>query len=174
MVPFPRQYTDALLDWQAVPELNKPETLQFLRLVQQTSSHPKQIRALESLLINNYAARLFDGVEKAKIDLSSSHFAVIQLSGEDVDVWQPITRTQFETTIAAELHHIERCLLDTLSRSGLTTNEIDAVVRTGGSAQIPRFAQMLDRIFGPDKVILSEVFSSVTAGLAIRAEMKES
>jgi molecular chaperone DnaK (HSP70) len=59
--------------------------------------------------------------------------------------------------------------LDTLERSGLTPNEIDAVVRTGGSAQIPRFVEMLGRIFEPGKVILSDVFGSVTAGLAIRA-----
>jgi hypothetical chaperone protein len=51
-IPFPSQYTDALLDWQAVPELNKPETLHFLRQAYLSSSHPKQIRALESLLVN--------------------------------------------------------------------------------------------------------------------------
>jgi len=28
---------------------------------------------------------------------------------------------------------------------------------------------MMGRIFGPDKVVLSDVFSGVTAGLAIRA-----
>jgi hypothetical protein len=43
------------------------------------------------------------------------------------------------------------------------------VVRTGGSAQIPRIVEMLHRIFTPEKVVLSDVFSSVTAGLAIRA-----
>ena len=71
----------------------------------------------------------------------------------------------------SELYHIEACLLDTLSRSGLETGEIDAVVRTGGSAQIPRFAAMLGRMFGLDKVILSDTFSSVAAGLAVRAEI---
>lgn len=60
-------------------------------------------------------------------------------------------------------------MLDTLARSGLAAERIDAVVRTGGSAQIPRFNQMLGRIFGPDKVIVSDTFGSVTAGLAIRA-----
>jgi hypothetical chaperone protein len=169
--PFPSQYTDRLVDWQAVPELNNPETLQFLQLVQRTSSHPKQIRALESLLINNYAARLLDEVERAKIALSSAHFDLIQLAGDDIDVWQPITRSQFELLIAAEVRLIEACLLDTMKRAGLTTDEIDAVVRTGGSAQVPRFIEMLNRMFGPEKVVLSDAFSGVTAGLAVRAWM---
>ncbi len=121
------------------------------------------------ILLNNYAIRLYDEVERAKIALSSEHFATIQLSGEDIDVWQPIARTQFKAIIAAETHRIETCLMNTLGRSGLTANEIDAVVRTGGSAQIPRFVELLGRIFGPDKVTLTDIFSGVTAGLAIRA-----
>jgi cell division ATPase FtsA len=48
---------------------------------------------------------------------------------------------------------------------------INAIVRTGGLAQIPCLIEMLGRIFGPEKVVLSEVFSGVTAGLAIRAKM---
>jgi hypothetical chaperone protein len=175
-MPFPGQYTDALLNWQAIPELNTPETLHFLRLAQLTSSHPKQLKALESLLVNNYAIRLFDEVERAKIALSSAHFDVIQLGGDDddeLDVWQPITRAQFESLIAPETSRIEACLLDTLERSGLTAGEIDAVVRTGGSAQIPRFTNLLGQIFGPNKVVLTEIFSGVAAGLAIWAWASE-
>ena len=90
-----------------------------------------------------------------------------------MDLWQPITRAQFEALIATETQRIEACLLETLERSGLAPDQIDAVVRTGGSAQIPRFVELLGRVFGPEKVVLSEVFSGVTAGLAIRAEMDE-
>jgi len=167
--PFPSQYTAALVNWQAIPELNLPETLHFLQLAQINGSHPARVRALESLLVNNYATRLFDEVERAKIALSSASFAIVRLTGEDIDVWQPLTRSQFESLIAEETHRIEVCLLDTLERSGLRPGEIDAVVRTGGSAQIPCFIEMLGRIFDPDKVVLSDVFSGVTAGLAIRA-----
>lgn len=166
--PFPSQYTNALVNWQAVPELNKPETLHFLQLAQINGSHPARVRALESLLVNNYAVRLFDEVERAKIALSTARFALIRLTGDDINVWQPLTRSQFESLIADETHRIEACLLDTLDRSGLRPSEIDAVVRTGGSAQIPCFIEMLGRIFGPEKVVLSEVFGGVTAGLAVR------
>jgi hypothetical chaperone protein len=130
-------------------------------------------------LVNNYAIRLFDEVERAKIALSSALFDVIQLKGGGgncgncIDLWQPITRAQFEALIATETRRIESCLRETLERSGLTADEIDAVVRTGGSAQIPRFVEMLGRIFGPEKVVQSDVFGSVTAGLAVRAVLTE-
>jgi len=167
--PFPNQYTDALVHWQTIPELNRPETLHFLQLAQITGSHPARVRALESLLVNNHAIHLIDEVERAKVALSSARFATIQLTGQDIGVWQPLTRSQFEALIADAARRIEACLLDTLDRSGLRVDEIDTVVRTGGSAQIPYFIEMMGRIFGPHKVVLSDVFSGVTAGLAIRA-----
>jgi len=167
--PFPNKYTDPLVHWQTILQLNRPETFDFLRTARLSSSQPERIAALESLLMNNYAMRLVDEVERAKIALSSDYFAAIQLSGEDIDVWQPITRSQFEAFIADAVRRIEACLLDTVERSDLVVGEIDAVVRTGGSAQIPCFVEMLARIFGPQKVVLSSVFSGVTSGLAIRA-----
>ena len=167
--PFPNQYTDGLVNWQTISELNQPETLHFLRLAQITGSHPARVRALESLLVNNYATRLIDQVERAKVALSTAHFAIVRLTGQDMDVWQPITRSQFEALISSATHSIEACLLDTLARSGLQASEIDTVVRTGGSAQIPCFIEMMERLFGSEKVVLSDVFSGVTAGLAVRA-----
>jgi len=167
--PFPRRYTDALVNWQTIPELNRPETLHFLRLAQITGNHPARVQALESLLVNNHAIRLLDEVERAKIALSTERFAIVRLADEDISVWQPLTRSQFEALITDATRRIESCLLDTLERSGLSVDEIDAVVRTGGSAQIPCFVEMMGRIFGPEKVVLSDVFSGVTSGLAIRA-----
>jgi hypothetical chaperone protein len=167
--PFPNSYTDALTNWQTVLELNRPESLRFLRWARLTGSHPARVRALESLLVNNHIVHLFDEVERCKIALSEEHLGLIQLTGQDIDIWQPVSRSQFEFLIDAETRRIETCLLDTLERSDKEPGEIDAVVRTGGSAQIPRFVEMLGSIFGPEKVVLADVFNSVTAGLAIRA-----
>jgi hypothetical chaperone protein len=169
--PFPGQYTDALVDWQTIPELNNPETLHFLQLAQISGSHPSRVRALESLLVNNYAIRLINAAERGKVALSEAHFTLVRLTGEDMDIWQPVTRSQFEALIADPARRIEACVLDTLERSGLQASQVDTVVRTGGSAQIPHFIEMMGRMFGPEKVVLSDVFSGVTSGLAIRAYM---
>ena len=168
---FPNHYTDALLHWQTLAELNRPKTVRFIREAQRTSSHPKQLRALESLLVHNQAIRLNDEVEQAKVALSSAPFAVIEMDGPDLDVWQPVTRSQFEMLVAGARQQVETCLLDTVDRSGLHRDEIDRVIRTGGSAQIPCFIDLIEQHF-PGKVVQSDVFGSVTAGLAIRAREK--
>jgi hypothetical chaperone protein len=166
---FPDHYTDALVQWQNVPALSRPDTIRFLQTARRTSNHPDRLRALESLLTNNYAVHMVDEVEGCKIELSDRPFGQIRLEGKDLDLWQPVTRTQFETLIAGHARQIEGCVTDTVQRSGLGYDRIDAVVRTGGSAQIPLFVAMLERLFGPEKVVQADVFNSVTAGLAIRA-----
>jgi molecular chaperone DnaK (HSP70) len=86
-----------------------------------------------------------------------------------MDIWELYTRHQFEADIREYQEQIERVLLDTVIASGLEPEQIDAVVKTGGSSNIPAFSEMLYKIFGPEKVKASDVFSSVTAGLAIKA-----
>jgi hypothetical chaperone protein len=172
-IPLPSHYTSALVDWQAIPSLDRPESLRLLRLAALTGSHPARVRALESLLVNNYAMRMINAVERTKVALSTEHFDVIRFTGEDLDIWQPITRSQFEALIARGADQIETCVVDTLARSGLEARDIDAVVQTGGSAQIPRFVEMMARLFGPAKLVMSDVFTSVAAGLAIRAAQLE-
>jgi hypothetical chaperone protein len=166
--PFPPRYTDGLLHWQTLPELSRPAELRFLRQTQQSSSNARALRALESLLVHNAAARLYDAVEGAKVTLSSVPFARIALQEEGLDLWQPVTRSQFEALIAEDQRRIEACVLDTLRQSGVASSEVDAVVRTGGSSQIPCLGTMLERSF-PRKVVQHAVFRGVAAGLAIRA-----
>jgi molecular chaperone DnaK (HSP70) len=91
---------------------------------------------------------------------------------KDLDIWELYTRSQFEKDIREHREQIEQVLMDTVAASGLEPDQIDAVVKTGGSSNIPLFAEMLGRIFGNDRVKASDVFNSVTAGLAIKAYQK--
>ena len=91
---------------------------------------------------------MFDQVELAKRLLSEKRGAEIRLDGPDFKVREFVTRTEFERIIQTEIMAIEKELLRTLAESGLVAGEIDAVVRTGGSAQIPVFYEMLCRHFG--------------------------
>jgi len=101
--------------------------------------------------------------------LSSRGVAVVRMKEKDLDIWELYTRTQFEKDIQEHREQIQQILMDTVSASGMEPGQIDAVVKTGGSSNIPAFSEMLGRTFGTDKVKSSDVFNSVTAGLAIKA-----
>lgn len=165
----PRWVYDGFSSWQKMLELQTAENRQLLQEIAQTSRRRYQIEALLSLVSGNYGLRMFEVVEQAKRQLSEKRGAEIRLEGPGFHVLDFVTRTEFEQIIGLEIRTIETHLLETVQAAGLTPDAIDAVIRTGGSAQIPAFYEMLCRHFGAGKVHSVDTFSSVAAGLGIVA-----
>lgn len=160
---------DTFANWQTILELQTPENRQTLQEMAQTARRKYQLEALISLVSNNYGLKMFDVVEQAKRLLSEKRGAEILLDGPGFHVRDFVTRTEFETIIRHEILAIDQHLDEVVAQSGLEAGQIDAVIRTGGSAQIPAFYEMLQRKFGAEKVQSIDTFSSVTAGLGVIA-----
>jgi hypothetical chaperone protein len=159
----------AIPDWMALPEMGTPINKNILDKAIQTKVAPVRLKALEGLIYNDLAFTFYNRVEAGKIALSSDGATIISLEDKDIALWELYTRHQFESDIYHYLVDVEKVLLDTISKSGLEIDQIDAVVKTGGSSNIPLFTGMLARVFGKEKVKESSAFSSVVAGLAIKA-----
>lgn len=63
--------------------------------------------------IDNHAICLYDEAERAKVALSSALFEVMRLPGDGIDLWQPISRSRFESVIGPDRRHIGAFLMDT-------------------------------------------------------------
>lgn len=163
------ELVNTVADWIALPDLSSPQARLRLKHAIQEGLAPVRLKALESLIFNDLAFTFYNAVEAAKIALSEVGASVIRMQAQDIDLWELYTRHQFEHDIREYQARIESVLLDTIIQSGLEIEQIDAVVKTGGSSYIPAFSEMLNRLFGPERVRSSDMFSSVTAGLAIRA-----
>jgi hypothetical chaperone protein len=170
-----REYPDivemirAMPDWMALPYLGTPINKNILEKAIRSGTSPVQLKALQALIYNDLAFTFYNRVEAGKIALSNNGATIISLEDKDIALWELYTRHQFEIDIYHYLIDVEKVLLDTIARSGLDIEEIDAVVKTGGSSNIPLFTAMLERIFGKEKVKQSSSFTSVVAGLAIKA-----
>jgi len=160
----------AIPDWMALPELGTPINKNILEKAIQAGISPIQMKALQGLIYNDLAFTFYNRVEAGKIALSNEGATIISLEDKDIALWELYTRHQLETDIYSYLVDVEKVLLDTIAKSGLELGEIDAVVKTGGSSNIPLFTEMLVRIFGKEKVKQSNSFTSVVAGLAIKAK----
>ena len=163
----------AIPDWMALPYLGTPINRNILEKAIHAGTAPIQMKALQGLIYNDLAFTFYNRVEAGKIALSSDGATVISLEDKDIALWELYTRHQFETDIYHYLIEVEKVLLDTIAKSGLDVEEIDAVVKTGGSSSIPLFTTMLERAFGTEKVKESNAFTSVVAGLAIKAGQSE-
>jgi hypothetical chaperone protein len=159
----------AVPDWMALPYLGTPINRNILDKAIQAGIAPIQVKALRGLIYHDLAFTFYNRVEAGKIALSRDGATIVTLEDKDIALWELYTRHQFETDIQQHLVDVEKVLLETLARSGLEPGEIDAVVKTGGSSSIPLFTEMLARIFGKEKVKESNAFTSVVAGLAIKA-----
>lgn len=166
---MPQWIYDSFSDWQKLLELHSSENRRILEEIARTARHRYQIEMLLALVSSNYGLKMFDVVEASKKQLSQKRGADILLDGPGFQVRDFVTRTEFEGVIRPEIRAIEDHLLETVQASGLAPGDIDAVIRTGGSSQIPVFHEMLSKLFGVDKVKAIDTFSSVTAGLGIIA-----
>ncbi len=165
------QMIHAIPDWMALPEMGTPINKNILEKAIQAKVVPVRLKALEHLIYNDLAFTFYNRVEAGKIALSSDGATVISMEDKGIALWELYTRSQFEADIQHYVVDVKKVLLDTIAKSGLDVREIDAVVKTGGSSNIPLFTGMLARIFGAEKVKESNAFSSVVAGLAIKARM---
>ncbi len=163
----PQWIYDTFADWQTIMQLQSAENKKVLREIAATAQRRYQIEALLALTSSNYGLKMFDIVESAKRTLSDKRGAEILLQGPGFDVREFVTRGEFEGIIRGEARAIEHHLLETVRQSGLRPEQIDAVIRTGGSALIPAFHEMLGRHFGAARVRSIDTFSSVTAGLGV-------
>jgi hypothetical chaperone protein len=169
MRPVPGWIYEAFADWQTIMTLQTPDNMALLREIARTSHAPRQMAALMSMVSSHYSLRMFDTVELAKRMLSRRAETVIRLAGPHFEVNEPVSRTEFENLLLDDERAVEAQLDEVVRASGLRPDQIDAVVRTGGSSQIPLFQRLLDRKFGADKVRGIDVFSSVASGLGIIA-----
>jgi hypothetical chaperone protein len=158
---------DTFANWQTILELQTAQNRRMLEDIAQTAQRRHQIESLISLVSSNYGQQMFDIVERAKRELSDKRGAPIHLEGPGFKVIEFVTRGEFERIIQQEILAIDRHIDETVAASGLETAAIDAVIRTGGSSQIPVFDEMLRRKFGDEKVRVIDTFSSVTAGLGV-------
>jgi len=167
--PEIQEMIEAIPDWMVLPELSTPQNRNALQKAICAGIAPVQLSALEALIYDDMAFSLYGQVEAAKIALSEQGVTTIMLQGKNIDLWELYSRFQFENDIREEREKIEAVLAETIRVSGLEPGQIDAVVKTGGSSSIPLFTAMLGQIFGVGKIKESSRFSSVVAGLAIRA-----
>jgi hypothetical chaperone protein len=163
------QLVNAVSDWMTLPELSVPKARIMLKQAILKGEAPARLKSLESLIFNDLAFSFYNAVERSKIELSSQGASVVRLEDKDIDIWELYTRWQFEKDIHDYQTRIEETVTKTMLDSGLDFGQIDAVVKTGGSSSIPLFTAMLEKLFGKEKIKTPSAFSSVSAGLGLRA-----
>jgi hypothetical chaperone protein len=164
LFPF-EEFEAGLLNWPITHTLNsnRLRTMVLDRIARGGPGAAK-LQRLHDLITYNYSYTCFLAIRTAKAELSSRDATVIDIPELDLQV--PFTRARFEEILAGPLREIDALLTRLLERTGLAPDDIDIVIRTGGSSLIVAVRGLLERRF-PGKVVEHDPFNSVAAGLAI-------
>jgi hypothetical chaperone protein len=166
--PF-EEYEDLLLNWAISYMMNQNKfTTQLKQRIEYDDEAAIKFQRLYDLIKNNYSYLAFQALKDLKVELSEKAEAVLDIPELDIEL--AVSREQFESIISSLLFDFQQSITDVLHKAQLQTNDIELVIRTGGSSLIPAVKTILERQF-PGMVIEHDPFNSVAAGLAI-AEYK--
>lgn len=169
-VPFPGNFRLALTSWYQTSLLKNVKDLGTLKDLVLKTDQPEYVKNYCHLVEHDYAFDFFSTVDRLKINLSTQDQEQLVFSRPHLHLHQSISRSEFEASIADELEETTSCLNESLSIAGLKSSQIDQVILTGGSSQTPVFHRLISSMFTPEKVIASDYFTAVAAGLSLRAQ----
>ena len=168
-LPLPAGLLEHLSEWQTIVDLTQPRYLDIIDEAIRTSDKPNELKALRTLVRENYGLPLYEEVERAKVRLSDVRTTTIGMDVPGVQFTDTFERWDFERLIGPDAREVATCVDRAVAAAGLRHADIDVVLRTGGSSRIPRYVRMLAEKFGEEKLQEMDVFTGVASGLAIAA-----
>jgi hypothetical chaperone protein len=159
------EFADALLNWAVTYTLNQSRyRSKVVDCIRQGGESAVKFERLDDLITHNYSYLVFQAIKEAKARLSSTEETVLDIPELDISI--SFTRDHLEEMMGDMLQQIDDIVDEVIERAGRSIEDIDVVIRTGGSSQIAAVKRLLGRRFG-DRVTEHDPFTSVAAGLAI-------
>lgn len=159
-----------LSDWAMVNFAQTKKAIAETLDIKRRAIAPDKIDRLLKLQQNHLGHTLLAQVENAKIGLTDApaHTVRFKELGEGFDF--SVTRQDFEDYIAQDVQKIFQSIEDCLSAAGISKDDIDLVILTGGSTELPLINQLVRENFPHAAISQGNKMDSVGLGLAYRAE----
>ena len=162
-LPFPIHLIEKISKWHRINLLRNSRYLSDIVEIKRTSNRLEDVQRLSDLIQNHYGFELFQAIDDAKKFLSVSRKALIKFKPLGLD--EKITVGEFENLIDPIALKIEEAIYESLKTASAKPEQINRVLLTGGTSQIPMLNRMVEKIFGAEKITRPDFFSSVATGL---------
>jgi hypothetical chaperone protein len=153
--------------------LRSRETMQTLRSLEAQADHPEMLQRLIELVDGNFGFQLHHAIQAAKVSLSRYDQTLFRFPEPGFTIEKRVTRREFEGWIVEDLLRLSDGIERLLSNAGVHANDVDRVFLTGGTSFVPAVRELFHRQFGADRIRDGGEFTSVAAGLALRARGQE-
>lgn len=172
ILPIPNAPYIDLATWSAVNRVYTASVWNLMRSIQIGAQEPDKISRMMDILQNNLGHTNLDYIEMAKIQLSSQD--IIKQRFEFLSDCPEFT-THVSEFINAIKNNVEKIVLAMnacLSQASIRNTDIDLIILTGGSTQIPYVYNIFKSMFPRAVISDSNKMDSVGLGLAYDAKRR--
>ncbi|WP_224701719.1 Hsp70 family protein [Devosia aquimaris] len=161
-----------LSTWHRINRLYNAKALRDLRSTRNEAEQSARVETMIALIEDRLGHRLVGAVEAAKIALSDADSTPFVFPVRDQTIATTMTLDDLTTALNQSVQRIEDTIAETLRRAGVAVADIDSLILTGGSTQVPAIARRLEAMFPQAELIRTDVLGSVGLGLAMDARRK--
>ncbi|WP_413291231.1 Hsp70 family protein [Bdellovibrio sp. HCB337] len=173
VLSMPYAVTQRLNHPAHIVHLKEKDTYEFIREVKKSSITEKDKAAIERLFVlieDQQIFPFFEHIEKTKRDLSENANSNFKFNYPGIEVYEGFSQTQFlewsQNTREKIFEGLDRCL----SSAGVTSEQVDLVCLTGGTAKVGFIREELEKRFGRERLQTQSHFHSVLSGLVESAK----
>lgn len=172
ILPVPNAPYIDLATWSSVNRVYTPHVWNLMRSVQIGAQDINKIARLMNIIENNLGHTNLDYIEQAKIDLSNKNeiTKVFDFLNDAPEIM--INTTEFIYAIENNVNKIKLSMLDCLKYANIQPSDINMILLTGGSTQIPYLISTVRNIFPHAVLSDTNKMASVGLGLAYDAIRK--
>lgn len=161
-----------LSTWHRINRLYNAQTIRDLRGTRNEAQAPEKMEMLIELIEDRLGHRLVGAVEAAKIALSDADHTDFVFPVRDERIETAISIAELTAALHSSVGRIEATVDEALHRAGVKVADIDSLILTGGSTQVPAIAGRLRAMFPDAELVRTDVLGSVGLGLAVDAARK--
>lgn len=168
----PLKYYHDLSEWSKVNFLYTPKIITQTKQLLYQSHDKTRFGRLLQILEQESGHAVLAVTEDTKIALTDQEAYFAPLSFLEGDIGIQVTRKQFDDSVKLLIEKIRRAAMECVSQAAVDCTDIDLVILTGGTTEIPLVQNTFRNLFPKAEVADENKLSSVGLGLAFDGKYK--
>lgn len=166
ILPLATSPYHTLSKWNEINAMYVQKEKNYIKKMLYSAQEPEKVKRLLELVEKEKGHTLLSAVEKAKMQLSSSDQVGVTLKFISDNPKIFVERCDFESSMQTDINYISASLDECINQAQIDANDIQMVILTGGSTEIPLIQDTVQNIFPQAEISQENKLSSVGLGLA--------
>lgn len=172
VLPLPTFPYYTLAEWSKVNTMYAPKELTLAKKMLLSAHEPAKVAKLVEILEAELGHTLLTAVEQTKICLTEQAETDIILDFLSDKTSIHADKNGFENSLAKDVQKISSSVVECLSEAQVNSKDIELVILTGGSTEIPYIQKTMCSIFPQARLSQENKLSSVGLGLAYDSQRR--